>query len=159
MRMATSPTDRLRHSRQAGFTLIELLAVMTILAIAITAFSYSSGKGLGTARFRAMLVETSAAIAEERSAAIRRAEERVFVIDVRNRRLGNPGSGKPILMPEGVMLTASIAQSEQNSDGTAGIRFYPAGTSSGGTLAFTYRAQVYEIRVNWLTGSVTMHRV
>jgi general secretion pathway protein H len=158
MRMVTSPTDRWRHASQAGFTLIELLAVMTILAIAITAFSYSGGKGLGTARFRAMLVETSAAISAERSAAIRQAEERVFRIDVRNRRLGG-ATGREISMPDGVMLTASIAQSEQNRDGTAGIRFYPAGTSSGGTLAFTYQGQVYEIRVNWLTGSVTMHRV
>lgn len=152
--MPTSPTD---PAREAGFTLVELLAVLAILAIALVAFTAGSSNNIDTAKFRALIVRTTAAIGEVRAGAIRGAEERVFIVDVDRRLMGTAQSG--IGVPEGVSLTATVAESERYSDGKAGIRFYPTGSSSGGTLAFQFGSQTYEVRVNWLTGNASLHKL
>lgn len=146
------------HRREAGFTLIELLAVMTILAFAITAFTYAGTSSLETSKFRAFMVKASAVIREGRAEAMRSMEEQVVYVDVRGRRIGRAEKGQLLDLPRGVDLTAEVAEQETYADGTVGIRFYPAGNSSGGTLSFTFHGQVYEIRVNWLTGNVTTVR-
>ena len=73
--------------------------------------------------------------------------------------IGDFKSGQVLQLPEGVGLTATVAEAESYDGGVLGIRFYPAGHTSGGTLSFTFRNQTYEIRVNWLTGNVASHRV
>jgi len=159
MRTPISRVDDGRAAGPAGFTLIELLAVLAILAIVVLGFSFGSSRSLDTARFRALMVRTSAAISDSRADAMRRMEETVFYVDLKNRRMGYPDGGALLPIPEGVEVTATVAESEQYKDGSVGIRFYPQGTSSGGTLAFSFRKQVYEIRVNWLTGNVSLGRV
>ena len=159
MRTAISGTRRSGGNREAGFTLIELLAVLAILAIAITAFTYAGTGSLETARFRAFLVKTSAMIVEGRAEAIRGMRDKLFVIDLKNRKLGFAGEDERLELPAGVDLTAITAEQESGKDGMLGIRFYPAGHTSGGTLQFTFRNQAYEIRVNWLTGNVVTRRV
>ena len=158
MRMPTSQIDYAVNSREAGFTLVELLAVLAILAIVVTAFSFRSASSLETANFRAFMVKASAAMSEGRVDAIRQTEEKVFYVDLKNRRLAYPAGDKFLAMPNGVELTATVAASEHYDDGTVGIRFYPTGASSGGTLAFSFRGQIYEVRVNWLTGNVSLER-
>lgn len=158
MRMATSGTDRQLHGSQSGFTLVELLAVMAILAISIASLTYGSRAGLDSARVRAMLLETQTAIAESRTNAIRLAQERVFRIDLAARRLSSDSGKLVIDVPDVVRLSATVAEAEQYNDGSAGIRFYPAGTSSGGVLQFIHGDTTYEVKVNWLTGHVTLDR-
>lgn len=158
MRTPIFPT-RARAGGEAGFTLIELLAVLTILAIAITAFTMNGRSGLQSAKFRSFLVHTVAAIDQTHADAMRGMAEKVFYVDVRNRRLSYPASGEILELPPGVSLNATVAQAEQYKDGSAGIRFYPAGGSSGGVLAFAFAGQTYEVRVNWLTGNATLVRI
>jgi general secretion pathway protein H len=147
------------RSAQSGFTLIELLAVLAILALAIAAFSLTGRTSLDTAKYRALMVHTLAQIQQARADAMRSMSEKIFYIDVRNRRLSYPGSGEILELPPDLSLTATVAQSEQYKDGSAGIRFYPGGNSTGGVITFGYRGQTYEIRVNWLTGNVALARV
>jgi general secretion pathway protein H len=159
MRMPTSGIDYVCTARTAGFTLVELLAVLAVLALAVTAFSFGAGKSLETANFRALMVKTSAAISAARTDAISGARERVFLVDLKRRRLEYPEAGVSLKLPPGVELTATVAESERHDDGTAGIRFYPTGSSSGGALLFKFRNQTFEIDVNWLTGNASLHRV
>ena len=158
MKTPISSTSKTRAS-EAGFTLVELLAVLTILAFAIAAFSLNGRSSLDAAKLRALMLHTMASIQQARADALRGMKEEVFYVDLRNRRLSYPGSGQMLDLPPDVSVKATLAQSEQYKDGSAGIRFYPTGGSSGGVLSFNFRGQIYEIRVNWLTGNATLARI
>lgn len=147
------------RSAEAGFTLIELLAVLAILAIAIASFTMNGSRGLDTARLRALMVHTVAAIGQARADAMRGMTEKIFYIDVPHRRLSYPASGQILDVPSGIDLKVIVAAAERYKDGSVGIRFYPNGGSTGGEMTFTFRGQSYEIRVNWLTGNASLTRV
>ncbi|NJM30854.1 MAG: hypothetical protein HC855_12810 [Rhizobiales bacterium] len=108
-----------------------------------------------TARFRAFLIETVSLMSAGRAEAMRGMRETVFVVDTGNRRLGYR-DGKTIDVPEGIAFSAAAAQTQALSEDVVGIRFYPSGESSGGGLKFVFRERTYEIRVNWLTGDVSL---
>ncbi len=52
-------------------------------------------------------------------------------------------------------MEVTAADSEKRSPSIAGIRFYPNGSSTGGTIDLKMEGRAYEIRVNWLTGRVS----
>ena len=157
--MLTSPPSSPAGRGCSGFTLLEIIVVMFILALVSGAVVYSTSGSLETARFRSMLARTSALLKEGRTSARREMEEKLFQVDVARRRLGYIDTGELIELPAGVELKAVVSAEEAGADGLPGIRFYPAGGSSGGTLTFTFKGISYEIRVNWLTANVSTSRI
>jgi general secretion pathway protein H len=157
MRMPTSTTEAKRRSGDDGFTLLELLAVLAIIALAVTAFTFGGQRTSETARFRAFLTQTSAMLRDGRAHAMRSMTETVVRIDLANRTIAGP-DGSRLNMPPGVELDALVAGTETKGKSIADIRFYPAGNASGAELSFSFRNQSYLIRVNWLTGNVTSQR-
>ena len=159
MRTRTSGTELLptnRTRRQGGFTLFELLAVLTIIALIAAAISFRGGKSFGTAQFRAVLTSTSVLLRQARSRAISTARSVMVVVDLDHRRLAIPDTGQTFSIPPDIDLLATVADSERYPDGTVGIRFFGDGTSTGGTLAYAWGSQHYQVRVNWLTGNVAI---
>lgn len=152
MRMATSAAEA---GRRAGFTTLELLAVLVILALAVTIVGQASSRSMETAKFRAFLLKTASLMTAGRATAMREMTETVFVIDAKRRVLGY-ADGATIAVPENVAFTATAAEPESRAKDAVGIRFYPSGGSSGGGMTFVFRERNYEIRVNWLTGDVSL---
>jgi general secretion pathway protein H len=150
VRTLTSATEK-------GFTLVELLAVLAIISLAVAAFTLNGRSGTDTAKFRALLVNTAAAITDTRIRAMKGAVEEDFIIDAKARVLG--AGEQRIPLPEGVELSATVALTGRQNNGTAVIRFFPEGTSTGGTLAFKHHGKTFEIRVNWLTGNVAIQPI
>ena len=60
----------IRHSRTRGFTLIELMAVILLLAIALTAVTFSFSKSLHSARITAASRDLVAALRYTRGQAM-----------------------------------------------------------------------------------------
>ena len=157
MRTRTCGTERAAE-RRAGFTLLELLAILAIIALVAATVSLRTSRSFGVAHFRAVLTSTSAIMRQARSRAIGNAKSEAVVIDLDGRHISLPSTGQAFDFPKEVDLLATVAESEHYPDGTVGIRFYGDGSSTGGTLAYVWRSQKYQIEINWLTGNVAIHQ-
>lgn len=147
-----------RAEAQAGFTLIELLAVLVIVSLAAAAVLQIGRGGVETANVRAFLIESEALMREARTAAIERMEPQDVVLDTERRSLAFPSAGKVVKIPAGVSLDGKLAQMDGSGSGGYVIRFFPSGSSTGASLPFRFRNQIYVLRVIWLTGQADVRR-
>jgi general secretion pathway protein H len=149
-------TDRaeLDH-REAGTTLLEMLAVVVLLSMAAALASAKLGARGGAAEARALLLDASDVLRHTRLVALRTGVEQVVFIDLARRRIDGIGR-KTLEVPPELGFAAVAARSERRGDKVLGIKFFPDGTSTGGELKFTSRGKVYELHVNWLTGSAAI---
>jgi general secretion pathway protein H len=81
--------------------------------------------------------------------------DRVAVIDVAQRAIEFGNGIPPLLFSRSIDLDVVAADSERRSPSSAAIRFFPNGSSTGGTINLKSKGNAYEIRVNWLTGRVS----
>jgi len=58
------------------------------------------------------------------------------------------------IRPAATNVEVTAADSEYISENTAGIRFFPDGSSSGGRVDFFLARQHHTIEIDWLTGFV-----
>lgn len=151
--MPTSRTDR-----QAGFTLLELLVVLVILGLAAGAVLQAGRASSETARVRSFLIQAEAMMRQARTSAIETMSDRDVMIDTEGRRLVDAASGTTLEVPPGVSLDGKLARLPKAGKSGYAVRFYPSGSSSGASLPFRFRGQVYELRVNWLTGNADVRR-
>ena len=152
--MPTSPVDR-----QSGFTLLELMAVLMILALSATAVLQVGRASADTAQVRSFLIEAEALMREARTSAIETMAQQDVMIDVKSRTLGFAAGRRLILVPASLELDGKLAKLDTApEEGGFVIRFFPTGSSTGANLPFRFRDQVYELRVNWLTGHADVRR-
>jgi general secretion pathway protein H len=137
--------------RKAGFTLIEMQAVMLIIAM-VAALVFTSMPGTGHPQLKAVALQMEAMFRRERLAAILTARSREVSIDGQNRAFVGDG-GERVGIPRDVTVDI-LSVDEQQSGRQTVVRFLPDGTSSGTVVKLSREGEVYELRVNWYTGSV-----
>lgn len=144
---------------ERGFTLLELLIVMVIVGLAIGVVATQFTSADASAQAAASARDIAAALRSARSEAIATNREVVFAVDVEKRRYGLP-DGKAVALPEALDLALYTASSELADTQTGGIRFFSDGSSTGGRLRITVRADVAvtTVAVDWLTGNVSIQR-
>jgi general secretion pathway protein H len=145
-----------RTSGEAGFTLIELLAVMSIMAMLFVAVA-----GIYRAPSPRLEVKTAATLIaarmrDLRASAMTVGDERLAIIDVNGRAVRFSDGRTPLQLSHKVALSVTGAESEASSATQAGVRFFPNGSSSGATIQVQAEGQRYEVRINWLTGRVSL---
>lgn len=144
---------RPRHA--AGFTLIELLAAFTImgLALALVPIAYSKlnqsieYKSVNRAFINQVSDARLKAMTTGRSSAVRiDLEHKTFGVD---NRLAHK-------WPSSYLVSAEVANQEIQAGKIASIRFYPDGSSTGGSVT-VLRApgDGVRFRIDWLTGRLT----
>ena len=155
--MPISETDKRPHDGHCdGFTLFELLAVLTIIAIGLGAVMHLMPSGSGNGQLRANASALANELRSARVLAINAQRQSVVRIDATSRLVRATGQKAPLQLAESIKLRITAADSEQTASGLAGIRFFPNGSSSGGTVVLKQNGSVYEVRVNWLTGRVSV---
>lgn len=156
--MPISPAGSRHLNREAGFSLLELLAVVVIVAIAAT--SVLSWRGSGSARvsIQAEAALVAVRLREARAMAIRNGRSTLVMIDTGSGRVDAPTGSVRIGKGEDTAITATTAASEQRSEKLVGVRFFPNGSSTGATLRFMRGRHSAEVRVNWLTGRVSLQQ-
>jgi general secretion pathway protein H len=153
VRMRTYPTDR-----QAGFTLLELLAVLAVIGLAAAAVLQLGQGTAEAAKVRSFLIHAEAMMRQARTTAIETVAEQDVVIDTDARRIIHEARGSALDVPDSLSLDGTLARVTEAGGNSFVIRFFPSGGSTGASLPFRYRGEIYELRVNWLTGHADVRR-
>ncbi|NIR28409.1 MAG: prepilin-type N-terminal cleavage/methylation domain-containing protein [Gammaproteobacteria bacterium] len=147
-----------RTRRHPGFTLVELLVVLAIAAaMASVSLALFSG-AIDRAELRETAVELATMLRHARSRAIAQREEASVVCDVdeaSERACRIPRLEKTYALGRDLHIELVTAQLGRPDD-AAEVRFFPDGTSSGGEIKLSRAGTGYVIRVEWLTGQVSV---
>ena len=142
-------------SRSRGFTLIELMAVILLLAIAMTAVTFSFSKSLRSARVAGASRDLVAALRYTRGQAIVKGKQQVLMLNIDSNSYTAPGKSA-VKLPDDMHLQMETAAQEVTSGNTGGIRFFPDGSSTGGHISVLQDRREWRINVAWLTGEIEL---
>ncbi len=144
------PGDR----KQDGFTLIELLVVLAIIGLLLTLAPIGLSRMMPGLEVQAAARQLSASLRNARSIAIRDNQEATLTLDLEERRYSLAGETRDYEIDEDIEIKLLTATSEQESEQVGSIRFFPDGTSTGGTVTLTGGGVAYDVLVDWLTGRI-----
>jgi len=138
-----------------GFTLIELMAVIVLLALAMTAVTFSFSKSLQSAKIRGASRDLVAALRYTRGQAIVKGKQEVLLLNLDDNSYSAPGKSS-VKLPKGMGLRLTTAESELTGGNSGGIRFFPDGSSTGGHISVFQGQREWRVNVAWLTGDIAL---
>jgi general secretion pathway protein H len=142
-----SPTGEL------GFTLLELLVVLAIMTLALAAAPALLSKARPGVAAQVAVQRLGNELRTARAAAVEQDREVDLILDVVSRAYATPDN-RTVRLPDG--LAWNIADGALAPSKKIVIAFYPDGSSSGGTIDFSFRDRTYRIVDHWLTGRVSI---
>lgn len=123
------------------------------MIIALTAtLVFTALPGTGRVQLKALALQTAALLRRERLDAILTGRSRLVSIDGKSRTFVTD-DGDRLAIPRDVAVDI-LGVDEQWSGRQSVVRFLPDGASSGAVMKLSREGAIYEIRVNWYTGSV-----
>jgi general secretion pathway protein H len=140
-----------------GFTLIELMIALAVIAALLAIFIPGTAHQAGHAELASTVRTIGSALRTTRMHAIAANEPDVFVVDVQNARYRAGARARAQALPTGIHVLLYTTQDETLSAMAGAIRFFPDGSSSGGGLTIGNGHDRYDVRVDWLTGGISIH--
>lgn len=137
---------------EAGFTLIEMIVVVGLLALCLAVALPWSKRAAEAGSIDRASVEISAYLRSARTRAIAENEEVIVRFDVGKRRILL--AGMPAVELSSATQIELIAARRELVGREAAVRFYPDGSSTGGTIRLSDGRRAILIEVNWLTGRI-----
>jgi general secretion pathway protein H len=141
----------------SGFTLVELLVVLVIASLVLALVGTSISRSISGAEMRSAGRKLAASLRYTRTQAIITKSEQVFLVDTEAKTY-TAAERDAVSLPEGMNVLLTTARSELTSEDVGGIRFYPDGGSTGGSVQLEANKQIYTINVAWLTGEASVQR-
>jgi general secretion pathway protein H len=138
-----------------GFTLFEVLVVVALMAIIASLTAPMVVRAISGAEAQVSARHVAAMLRKSRAQAIIENRELVVHVDVHNRSIGIDDEA-PEILPGSLGLRVYSARSEQQDDLTAGIRFFPDGSSTGGEIILQDAKAAYHVQIEWLSGQVAI---
>jgi general secretion pathway protein H len=139
---------------EAGFSLIELMVVMILVVGLFGLIGGSLSRSVGAAELRNEVRAVIAGMRHTRGQAIVTKSEQLFRVDAD--ALSWQAAGRdPQRLPEGLDITLTTARSELTGENAGGIRFYPDGSSTGGSVLLSVGEREWHVTVGWLTGEIS----
>jgi general secretion pathway protein H len=141
---------------EGGFTLAEVLVVMAIMALA-AAIALPSLKAREAERLVLLLTDRVAAILQEsRLKAIGQNRTVTVTFDSNDKNFTKDGEAAATV-PEDLELDLLTARGD-SFNGDPSFRFFPDGSSTGGSITLTKGDVSSAIKVRWLTGQIEVQR-
>lgn len=143
-------------SRQRGFTLLELLVVFALIGLMLAIVPVAYQKLHESVTYKGLvrgLIEQSAAA---RLQAMSSGTTAALELDFEHRRFAVPPEAHGGEWPEDYRIEAVVASQDVTGERTARIRYYPDGSSTGGSIrVIRPSGEGVRLRVDWLTGRIT----
>lgn len=132
------------------------MVVLTILALTLSLVVPALSRSVSPT-LDEVAQDISTGIRQARNAALETQQATTFVIELQQRAYVLR-SGEKKNIPKDVFLRASVATDEVSANSVV-FRFFPDGSSTGGTLSLTSGDASLSVEVDWLTGkSVVVER-
>lgn len=145
--------------RVRGFTMFELLVVLALAALLVGLVPPAFNRMQESAQYRDVVRTMRADLLAARQQAAVAGRSVVFTVDLTNRQFGIDGRPRRAL-PQPLALRVTAADTERAVDGVLGIRFFPGGGSTGGSIeVLRPTGEGAQLRTDWLDGRVTLHPV
>lgn len=141
------------HKLQQGFSLLELILVLVIvgLMMGVAVSALSEGPVL-----RKTSREVATSLRHARSLAILQQQETVWSMDIQSGEFGAAKQSQRKLHRK-ISAQINTTSSEVVSNTRGNIRFYPDGSSTGGSIELSdEREQAYTVNVEWISGRVSL---
>jgi general secretion pathway protein H len=151
----TSPAGHVEPG-ESGFTLLEVVCVLAIVAMIAALLVPALPRGTSRARLQSYAVATAALLKADRASASRRGYEVVTEVDTAGRTIRSRVTGRTIHVPDDVEFDTLLAARCNGHRTGASINFLSSGLSCGGVITLSRLGNGYQVRVNWLTGGVSI---
>ncbi len=126
---------------------------MVMVGLLFTIAAVSVGRSVSGAEIRNAHRAVTAGLRHTRGQAIVQRQQQVFLVDA-NANTWQAAGESPTALPEGMAITLNTARSELTGENAGGIRFFPDGASTGGSVVLTAGEREWHITVGWLTGEI-----
>jgi general secretion pathway protein H len=137
-----------------GFALIELLVVLVIVVL-VAAISFPSLNAKLPGRAATRLSERiAAAMLASRMQALAKNKTESIEFDVTTRTFTANGTSLAEIPPS-ISVELLTARGEEFS-GIPSYRFFPDGSSTGGSVKLTSNEALHTVKIRWLTGQVEL---
>ncbi|SFR59975.1 general secretion pathway protein H [Marinobacter gudaonensis] len=142
----------------AGFTLIELVVALLLVTLIVGLISPLIINSIQRAEINSVGRDLLAAIRDTRAQALITNKEQRILFDPKQNSYSALTNHRTVSLPSSLNLKLVTAQSELGGQGTASIRFFPNGSSTGGRVVLEGPGKTWVIDVAWLTGQIVLRR-
>ena len=137
-----------------GFTLIEILVVFLIIGLILSVVSPMLRRN-ESFEMRSAARNLTLNLRKARSEAVIKNLSVAVIVDTKNKQFRLETQDKQYELPASAEILVTTVESEVDGD-RAGVRFFPDGSSTGGTIELAGEKSGYTLAVDWLTGGVQL---
>jgi general secretion pathway protein H len=138
-----------------GFTLLELIVVLFIVVLGFSAIGINLSSGNDATALKVAARDIVSALRFAKGQALISHQETTVTLDLAENTYKVSGRDKIYPIPKAIDVTVVTAQSEL-TEGSASIRFFADGSSTGGRVTLERGKAAWQIDINWLTGQIEL---
>jgi len=138
-----------------GFTLLELIVVLFIVVLGFSVVGINLSSGNDATELKVAARDIVSALRFARGQALISHQETTVTLDLAENTYTVSGRDRIYPIPKAIDVTVVTAQSEL-TEGSAGIRFFADGSSTGGRITLELGKATWQIDINWLTGQIEL---
>lgn len=154
--LARTARPTLSGKAQRGFTLLELTVVLFVVVLGFSVIGLNLSSGSDSTEIKAAARDIVSALRYARGQALMFRQETTLALDLNDNSYTVSGKDKLYQIPEGIEVTVVTAQTELSGNGSANIRFFADGSSTGGRITLERGQAAWKIDINWLTGQIEL---
>ena len=142
--------------RCKGFTLLELVVVLFVVVLGFSVIGLNLSSGSDSTKIKAAARDIVSALRYARGQALMTHQETTVTLNLGDNSYTVSGRDKRYQIPGDIDITVVTAQTELSGEGTASIRFFADGSSTGGRITLERGQTVWKTDINWLTGQIEL---